>query len=204
MRYAAGTLGQGPALVVGVHACLSPQTRARAQIFEAIGGAMVESLDPSSMKPDAFAKVIRRIEEPSPAALRAAPGLTELVPGLAVPEPLRRYEIWPWRFLAPGLKVSRVKMGAEEKSTVLLLRAAPGTYLPEHGHGGQEYICVLKGSFSDQTGRYGPGDLAEADDALDHKPRVDSENECICLAAIEGGLRLHSLVGRLLQPLFGL
>ncbi len=204
MRYAAGTLGEGPALVVGVHMSLSPISRARAETFEAIGGTMVETLAPSTITPDAFAKVLRKIDEPAPAAPRHEPRSAELVPGLAVPAPLRRYEIGPWRFLAPGLKISRIRTGRRENSKVLLLRAAPGTYLPAHGHGGEEYICVLKGSFSDQTGRYGPGDLAEADDALDHKPRVDSETECICLASIEGGLRPHSLIGRLLQPLFGL
>lgn len=204
MRYAAGTLGEGPALVIGVHMSLSPASRARAETFEAIGGTMVEALAPSTMAPDAFATVLRKIDAPAPIPPRHIPPSAELVPGLAVPAPLRPYTIGPWRFLAPGLKVSRIKTGVLEKSKVLLLRAAPGAYLPAHGHGGDEYICVLKGSFSDQTGRYVPGDLAEADAALDHKPRVDSETECICLVSIEGGLRPHSLVGRLLQPLFGL
>jgi len=32
---------------------------------------------------------------------------------------------------------------------------------------------------------------------------VDAEGECICLAAVEGRLRIHG-VGRLLQPFIGL
>ena len=84
-----------------------------------------------------------------------------------------------------------------------LLRGAPGTEVGVHSHHGMEYTLVLSGGFSDVTGRYGPGDLAEADDTLHHQPPVDSDTDCVCLVAIEGGLRLHSWIGRLLQPMFG-
>lgn len=33
---------------------------------------------------------------------------------------------------------------------------------------------------------------------------ADSDADCICLAAVEGRLRLHSFVGRLMQPFMGL
>ncbi len=204
MRYAAGALGEGASLVVGVHMSLCPESRRRADMFEAVGGTVVESLAPSTMRPNAYAEVVRKIDEPAPIEPpQPQPTSGELVPGVSIPKALLDYEIGPWRFLAPGLKVRRIKMGPHEKAKVLLLRAAPGTYLPDHGHGGEEYICVLAGSIADQTGHYGPGDLAEADDTLHHQPRVDSDTDCVCLVSIEGGLRLRTWIGRLLQPLLG-
>jgi putative transcriptional regulator len=62
---------------------------------------------------------------------------------------------------------------------------------------------VLKGSFSDARGRYGPGDLDEADDDVQHQPIVDNDGECICIAALEGQMKLRGFFGRLIQPLIG-
>ena len=68
---------------------------------------------------------------------------------------------------------------------------------------GAEFTCVLSGGFSDETGSYGPGDFAEADPTLTHTPRADPDGECVCLIASEGPMRMRGLIGRLLQPLFG-
>ena len=45
--------------------------------------------------------------------------------------------------------------------------------------------------------------LVEADAETEHQPVVDADGECICLAAVEGRLRLGGFLGRLLQPLTG-
>ena len=62
---------------------------------------------------------------------------------------------------------------------------------------------MLTGSFADARGRYGPGDMDEADSEVEHQPIVDPQAECICLAALEGQMRLRGLFGRMLQPLIG-
>jgi putative transcriptional regulator len=86
----------------------------------------------------------------------------------------------------------------------MLLRGAPGAVMAAHGHAETEFTCVLSGSFTDKTGRYGPGDMGEASSALDHQPIIGPEGECISLVAIEGKLRMHSLLGRLISPILGL
>jgi putative transcriptional regulator len=116
---------------------------------------------------------------------------------------MRGLAIGPWRFLAPGLKISRVT-ATERETNLFMLRAAPGISLFEHGHTGDEYICVLKGAFADQGGLYTPGDIAVADTGVAHQPRVEKDGECICLVALDGKLKLKSLIGRALQPIFGL
>lgn len=61
---------------------------------------------------------------------------------------------------------------------------------------------MLQGSFSDETGRFGVGDLEIADEELEHTPIADVGDACICLAATDAPLRFWSFVPRLLQPLF--
>ena len=86
---------------------------------------------------------------------------------------------------------------------VWLLRIAPSTALPDHGHHGWEATCVLSGRFTDVSGEYGPGDVAEMNDAEIHQPVAGAGEACICLIAWEGRLRMRGLLARLLQPLIG-
>ena len=87
------------------------------------------------------------------------------------------------------------------RERVILLKIAPGHATPTHGHRGLELTQVLYGAFAGAHGHYGPGDLEEADeDVKDHEPRVTADGECLCLAAVEAPLRIHSLLGRLFQP----
>ena len=85
------------------------------------------------------------------------------------------------------------------RTRLQLLRIAPGKALPDHGHGGEELTLILKGSYSDHTGRYGAGDVADLDMELEHAPRVDSDVECICVVATEAPTRFKSFWARLAQ-----
>jgi putative transcriptional regulator len=206
IRYAAATLSEGPSIVIGVHLAVCTNCRARVDAFETLGGAVLQTLEPIQMASEALAGVLQRIDaETAPSQPQYAPSIpsAEIVPGVAVPEAMRSLTIGRWRLLAPGLQISR--LGAKGRDmNLFMLRAAPGSSLMEHSHTGDEYICVLKGSFSDQDGRYQPGDMAIADVEIEHKPGVESDGECICVVALEGKLRLKSLVGRILQPIYGL
>ena len=112
--------------------------------------------------------------------------------------------IGPWRFIQPGLRISWVSMPDEPEASALLFKVGAGRQMPEHGHTGVEYTQVLKGAFSDLSGRYASGDCIEVDDDVEHQPVADSDGDCICLAAVDGRLKLHSLVGRIVQPFMGL
>jgi putative transcriptional regulator len=70
----------------------------------------------------------------------------------------------------------------------------------EHTHTGIEMTCVLSGSFSHEGGHYGPGDFDLGDETIDHQVLVDPGEDCICLVAMQGDLRLNGLIGRLVQP----
>ena len=71
----------------------------------------------------------------------------------------------------------------------------------EHTHTGFEMSCVLSGSFVHAGGHFGPGDFDLGDGADDHEIMIDSQDDCICLIAMQGDLKLNGMIGRLLQPL---
>jgi putative transcriptional regulator len=197
-RLAAGTIGAGPRLVIATHLSGCPQCRARARAFEAVGGAMLEEAAPRLLRPDAFARTLARLEQPDvPVAPR--PVLHPELPG-----PLNRYPIGPWRFVQPGLRWRRLTLPEDPDANVIMLKVGAGRKVPQHTHVGTEFTQVISGAFSDALGHYGAGDCVEADEDIDHQPVVDSDSECVCLAAVEGRLRLHGWIGRLFQPLIGI
>jgi putative transcriptional regulator len=198
-RLAGGTLGAGPELVVATHLAGCPQCRGRLRSFEAVGGAMLDEAAPARLSPDAFQRALERLDEADPPA---EPQPRVLHPDL--PPPLNAYEIGPWRLVGPGFRWRRLTLPESSDANVIMLRVAAGRPVPHHGHSGTEYTQVLTGSFSDALGQYRAGDCIEMDEEVSHQPVVDRNGECICLAAVEGRLRLSGWIGRLLQPLIGI
>ncbi|MBL8584616.1 MAG: cupin domain-containing protein [Rhizobiaceae bacterium] len=204
LRYASGTLEAGPRVVVAIHVGDCTACAARVADFEALGGAFLDDLPAEKLGDGAFDALMSRID--ADAASRAIPAqprrLSRAEVGIRLPEALDDCEVGPWRWIGPGVRRSRVTLADDPKANVMLLKVAAGRRLPEHTHSGFEYTQVLKGSFRDARGHYEPGDMDEADSEVDHQPVVDETGECICIAAVEGGIRLRGFFGRMFQPLF--
>lgn len=210
LRYAAGTLPAGPKLLVDIHLAGCPCCRDMLRNLEAVGGALLDELAPAPLAADAFARLMERAGRPEPngrIATQAPPpaplphGLV-LPEGLLLPPALSARRIGALHAVAPGVRMGKVHVPEDSGSRVLLFRIGPGRCIPEHTHDGLEYTQILCGSFSDQTGRYGPGDLVEADAEIEHTPRVDDSGDCVCIAAFEGRLRFSGLLGVALRPFF--
>jgi putative transcriptional regulator len=86
---------------------------------------------------------------------------------------------------------------------VSFLRCRAGKSLPAHSHDGLEATLILAGGYSDVTGRYARGDIAIADETIKHRPIIDRDGECVVFLVLEGGVRLNSPWGRILQRLMG-
>lgn len=201
LQFAAGRLAAGPSVVVAVHVGGCADCQARVGTFEALGGALLADMEPAEMDVEALDLALSRIGDaaPAPARRQAAIVLPRADLGIDLPPAMDHCGIGPWRRLAPGLRMSRVTIPDDPDADVMLLRVAAGKTLPEHTHSGREFTQVLSGAFSDERGHYRPGDMDEADAAVDHSPVVDQASECICLAAIEGRMRLTGFVGRIVQ-----
>ncbi|WP_417678723.1 ChrR family anti-sigma-E factor [Roseibium sp.] len=222
--YAMGDLAEGWSLAIATHLALCPKCRARLGQFEAAAGDMLETIEPveQSME-DSWQAIRRRVSETTPPdgtpPDSTPPDSTPPDSGLSskadaprgdyvLPAPLRNYvgadaDQLKWKALGRGAYQVLVPTGDEETS-VRLLRIPAGKPVPEHGHGGRELTLVLSGSFSDVTGRYGRGDLEDADEDLEHKPIAGEEEDCICLAVTDAPLRFKSRLLRLVQPMLGI
>jgi putative transcriptional regulator len=205
MRYAAGTLAAGPAIVVAAHLAGCATCRARVDHFEAVGGRLLDELEPTPLSDTALSDVLALIdaEEGIASPAPAAPTPIE-IQGVRLPDALRGCDIGRWRWIGPGMRMSRVGVPHDPDANLILLKVGPGKALPDHGHVGTEFTYIVSGSFTDTFGTFRPGDLAEMDEDVEHQPIVDKDGECICLAAMEGKMLFKSVIGRMLQPIFGI
>lgn len=194
--YAAGNLPHAFAVVVASHVSLCQQCRTTLEAHQAVGGLVLEETEAvpvsSSLKDDLLAQLDAPfIPEPIFERSGAYPGpVMDALKGRAP----------RWKKLGMGVRQDILTQDAT--GSVRLLYIPSGQAVPDHSHNGLELTLVLQGSFSDETGRFGVGDLEIADEELEHTPIADEGDACICLAATDARLRFRAFVPRLLQPIF--
>jgi putative transcriptional regulator len=216
MSFAAGSLPAALSAVAAAHVAMCTRCRREVAGLERVGGALLAELLPATLdraeppasaiwgqtpRPDVHENPHRAGEASSP--IPAIPGALRG----AAPAPLARLlprELDNVRWRRLGLGVWHHRLAVAGRGGLGLLKVAPGRVVPEHGHAGAELTLVLRGSFHDATGRYLPGDVADLDETIEHKPIADPGRECICLVASERPSRFRGLLARLLQPLHGL
>lgn len=212
--YARGNLSFGHSLVVGAHLETCAACReASAQfsfVADSVSGIFLDDEAPMALSDEALAYALARIERPLPPAgdtqpnLRAAEtqsALPDFLEGIRLPAGLDPASLGKRQWAAPGVWVAPIgPMKPSDGSRLYLMRVAPGMKMPRHDHNGTERTLVLKGSFSDNTGTYRCGDLAELDEGHEHSPHIGGDEACICLIASDGPLRTRTLIGHLLRP----
>ena len=194
--FASSTLDEASAFVVAAHIAMCPQCRRAVAQFECLGGALLEELPAGDIDAGRRARAMAAIKaEPTPARPpRPSPRAAN------VDSILDLYSTGPWRWTGPGVHWRPVDLPVENGTRAFMLKAAPGTAMPNHRHSGTEVTLVLKGAFSHGLGRFAAGDIEEADNEIEHGPVVDKASECICLVAMQGEIRLQGWIGRLMQP----
>ena len=72
---------------------------------------------------------------------------------------------------AAGVERKRLEvLHPEIERVTTIVRFAPDSYFPAHTHGGGEEYLVLEGTFSDESGDYGPGFYVRNPPGSRHKP----------------------------------
>ncbi len=198
--YAAGTLGKPLHRLVAAHLAIRPENRRFVRMLEETAGRRLEDAAPSALRDrDArLAAIFGSGPAPTSKAATRSSGI--------VPAPLADFighdlEDVRWRTLLPGVREFKVSDDMDGDASLLWIK--PGRIMPAHTHEGSEVTLVLQGGFSDSTGHYRRGDIAIADHEIDHRPRADEDEDCICFAVTDAPLRLTGPVGRIVQRLFG-
>lgn len=202
IAHAAGKLPEPVGLAIATHLAMCPAARARYARYEAVGGVLLEDLDPAEMAGDAWQRLVVRLDaEPqddvADSLLQAAGDADPL------PWPLRDYLPGPldslkWRNLGNAAEAELRIRAPGYRTTLIRVRA--GRMVPQHTHEGNELTVVLRGAFHDETSHYVRGDLAIADASVDHRPVADEGEDCLCLAVTDAPLRLTGRFGRFLNP----
>jgi putative transcriptional regulator len=197
--FAAGALDLGQHIAIATHLVSCPQCRSSIRVIEHVGGAVLTRLSPAGMSSGALARAEARLKLTPPSATPMTPTARALdIPGL--PDFVRAYQFERWKWIAPSVHWRRIVLPEASETRVFLLKSGPGTKMLEHSHSEIEMTCVLSGAFRHDGGQYRPGDFDLGDQTVDHQPVVNAGEDCICLVAMRGKLRLKGVIGRLMQP----
>lgn len=197
MSCAGGSQPESISAVVTSHLQVCPRCRAELKQHSLIGEALFEALAPAPVTRAAPLVALRAAEADDEAAEHALPA--------AVQAAIRGDDAAiAWKRLAPGVWHYPLALSEGAEGDLRLLKVAPGTQLPEHGHGGSELTMVLQGSYHDELGTFRRGDVADLGDDVEHQPVADAKEGCICLIASDRKARFKGLVARLMQPFTGL
>lgn len=184
--YAAGALEPGFGLVVGAHLEGCQACRAKTAGFEAASGAALKDLPPVEIGDDALARVLVRMDDAE-----------QDLPARDTRPLLQRLPLKPKKWVAPGAWVAAVDTPHAPENRVYLLRVGAGMPAARHEHSGVEFCTILKGAYRDELGLFAAGDFALAEGDLNHQPKVEPGEECICLFATEGRLKPNDIIGRI-------
>ncbi len=213
MSLSAGTLGEALSVVASAHTAMCSRCRARMRELDVIGGVLLEAVEPAGLEHGRMslgALAARHLGSGTPVRSQEVGRVRHADTGAgALPSPLARVIGRPiddinWKWLGPGVATHVVRLSDGAEGDLRLLRVAPNKKLPEHGHGGTELTMIISGAYRDQFGVFGPGDVADMDEDVEHQPIVEPGAPCICAVACEAPARFKGRVARLLQPLIGM
>jgi putative transcriptional regulator len=199
--FAAGSLHGGAMLVIACHVDACAVCRAEVSLWESTGGAFLEASETAALSEDAFDRLLPALDAPAPR--HRAPEIPKYLRRFDVPAPLLSRRIGMRRWVTPNIWFAPIAVGAKPPTRTYLVYSRRNTMFPEHTHVGREFTYVLHGSFSDATGTYGKGDLAETDESVLHSPTVTGESDCLCLSSADAPMRLLGLPARIIQVLAG-
>ena len=215
LDYATGVLESPLEILVETHISLNAASAKQLRMLIQLGGILLEECEPVSLSEGALEAVMAEIDKDETAQraeiaqdnIIAFPPQSHAgavsVPHL--PRPLADYIPdlscdKSWRRISKGLSQCRIQFeGTQVEANIY--RIAPGTAIPVHSHEGTEVTLVLTGGFTDETGSFGPGDIAIQETGATHQPVADDDGECIVFAINEGNIRLANPIGRVLSYL---
>lgn len=204
MSCSAGSMPEAFAAVMAAHIATCPQCQKDLAVMEDIGVALLDQLSPTALSEPAPVMAFRRLEAEAAGPDTHAGSTIGDVPEVLVPVVGSYLDDIKWKKLANGITHYQIPLSKTAQGDLRLIKIAPGTALPEHGHGGSELTLILRGAYSDKTGTYRTGDVADLTDNIEHQPVADAHDGCICLVATDSKLRFKTLMARMMQPLTGM
>jgi putative transcriptional regulator len=208
LGHASGSPDEGAELVVATHLALCPTCRRQVAVWEEVGGAYLDALEPvpgPALDARALAEAVREAAPEPPAAPihRDRDRDRDLDRDRPVlPEPLRTLaggdvgEL-SWRWRGPGVREVTLPVPSPGPA-VRIARLAPWITFPMHADRDRELTLVLSGGLRDAFGTFERGDLSIRDASHRHEQRVLPGEPCICLVVNADRLVPLTWLGRIL------
>ncbi len=98
-----------------------------------------------------------------------------------------------WQSMTPTIKAKTIWSDPAAKRRAQLTRFEPGAVLPLHKHIGDEFLYVIEGAISDESGTTAAGSVGYRPDGCVHS--VTSKHGATVFAIISGGIELASAIG---------
>jgi putative transcriptional regulator len=200
MCCSAGSQPEAFAAVIASHLAMCPKCRQDVRKMQKIGVALFDTLEPQAMAAPAPVVAMRAGEADDETSKTPCVKSAGEIPQMLVHCVGPCLDMMSWHWVAPGIWTHCIPVSHGACGDLRLFKIAPGTALPEHGHAGPEMTLVLRGSYHDELGTFGVGDVADLDEDVEHRPVACPEQGCICLMASEHRPRFKGLMARLLQP----
>jgi putative transcriptional regulator len=202
MSFAAGSLPEALAVVAAAHVESCPQCARELRNMEQIGAAMFAGLKPAAlMKSAPVATLVRGEDTVEVNAIKVrSSDLPSALAKMVGPD----ISTISWKRLGIGVWQHKLALSGGNEGDLRLLKISPGRRMPDHGHGGSELTMILDGAYTDKTGTYRTGDVADLGDDLEHRPVADAELGCICVVATEQPARFKAMIQKMIQPLTGM
>ncbi len=200
MEHSAGTLPVAQSACISAHLNYCNKCRRSHEHFQAIGGALMERMDPVTVSESVLDQVLARLDEPAPLTLSNAKDHRQVeLPGLLQRIINGDFTQLVWKKVTKSLSISYLKTG-DTHYEFALYRISAGGRIPEHQHGGSEMTLVLQGGFSDGAGSYHPGDFVYRSAEDTHAPVALDGEDCICLAVLDAPLKFTGWQYRWMNP----
>ncbi|MFW5660452.1 MAG: cupin domain-containing protein [Oceanicaulis sp.] len=193
MDAASGAAPRAVRVLAACHGALNPDAGGALHAAETAFGALLETSDRAPVSAGVYEAVLGRLDEPEAGDEDGAAPRSAWLPRPLV-SALARSGSPGWRRRFGGYHEIVLSDLCEPGVRARLLSIPKGKGAPEHDHGGEELTLVLSGAFTDGRGRYGRGDACVAEPGVIHRPRVDSEETCVCFAVELGEWRLTNPV----------
>ena len=91
-----------------------------------------------------------------------------------------------WQEMQPGIRMKQLWADEATKRRALITKIEPGAQLPLHRHIGDEFIYVIEGTMSDESGTVTAGNMGYRPDGCAHT--VSTKTGATVLAVITGGI----------------
>lgn len=210
--YAAGQLSVGQSLMAAAHIDMCPELHSDILRLEAVGGQLLEDLQPSNtIGYSMLGNILNRIEEQEESFpikhQSAVPTVREEKESL-FPKTIRRFLGFDftevrWRFAGPGSMISHLWQD-DAGGRMWMFKSRAGTITPVHTHSGIEWTLILQGGYTTKEGHFLRGDLHQVDEHDEHQPVMDDDEDCICLVFTEGPTIYSSFLPKIMQKFTGI